>query len=232
MCPCGCPTFPTSLPVTPELACLRPGLQALSVVWLPGWPRVAPTQPPVSGRATQGPFVGFGKINKQPRAVETSPVLQVQTDRAWAERDPRRGRLREQAAACVQGADQTPSGRREAGGDRCRLCLMGQSREREPPWSPPNRGFWARSASGEWGARRPERRLPLPHWGTLAGLACGSGPSLSRQGPLTGSRQLSQEASDRAPLHKPPWHGEGPPGLSKNRPLSLDPWRVEIADIY
>lgn len=126
------------------------------------------TAPLVPGRAAQGPSVGSGKINKQPGAAGNIACSPSSDRRARTERDPRRGRLREQGVACVWGAEQTPSGHRGAGTDRPRLCLMGQSRKQEPPRSLPSRGSGHRTGREE-GARRQERPWPLPHRGTLAG---------------------------------------------------------------
>lgn len=64
-------------------------------------------QPPVPGRATLGPFVGSGKINRQPwqwKYLWLCKSRQTGRDREG----PQTGRLGKQASACVQGADQTP----------------------------------------------------------------------------------------------------------------------------
>lgn len=168
MCPCGCPASAAPRPVTPELACLWPRPQAR--VWS-GSPaaRGRPQHSPSGSRQSRpGPLRGLWKDQQTARSSGNIACSPSSDRRARTERDPRRGRLREQGVACVWGAEQTPSGHRGAGTDRPRLCLMGQSRKQEPPRSLPSRGSGHRTGREE-GARRQERPWPLPHRGTLAG---------------------------------------------------------------
>lgn len=79
--------------------------------------------------------MGSGKITNTPerwKHLELSKSRQTGPDREG----PQTGSLREQAAACVQELTRRPpaAGKPE---DRWRLCLIGQSREKKPPQSPP-----------------------------------------------------------------------------------------------
>lgn len=164
MCSSACPSFQDLTPnKRSPLGWPACGLVCRPECGLaPRLTEVGPHAAPGSRQSHPRPLRGLWKDQQTARAVEISLARQVQTDRAGTERDPRRGRLGEQAAACVQGADQTPSGRREAGRDRWRLCLMGQSREQEPaqsPGLPPGGGFRAARPTG---SREPGGRRPAP----------------------------------------------------------------------
>lgn len=112
------------------------------------WRPRAPHTAPRLRRSHPGPLRGLWKDQQTARRVEISLALQAQTERAWTEGDPRRGDLSEQAAACVQGLTRHPPAAGKLG-DRWRLCLMGQSREREPRRSPPwQQGEGSREAGG------------------------------------------------------------------------------------
>ena len=207
---CGCPTFPTSLPVPPELACPRPRL--------PAWRGLAPWRTegahaaPASGRAARGPFVGLERSTNSPESGNLSGSPSSDRE-AWTERDPRRGDSANKPRPVCR-ADQTPSGRREAGRQMVSV-LNGAERGAGAPAEP---GLAA--ARGEPGGRRggcpclpqrPRRALPVR-----------SGPSPSRRGPSP-----APGGCHKGQMTRPPWRGDGALGLSENRPLNLDPWRTK-----
>lgn len=108
----------------------------LSVVWLPADRGQSPHSPEFQAEPPRALPWALGRSTNSPerwKDLQLSKSRQTGPDREG----PQTGSLREQVAACVQGADQTPSGRREARRDRWRLCLMGQSREKKPPQSLP-----------------------------------------------------------------------------------------------
>lgn len=102
----------------------------LSVVWLPADRGQSPRTPK---------FHGLWEDHKHPRAVETSRALQVQTDRARQRGTPDGQPQRTSCSLCA-GADQTPSGRREARRQMASVlnwAEQGEEASTEPASRPP-----------------------------------------------------------------------------------------------